>query len=181
MWGGISSAAVEKATGKSWEAWGKALDKDGAASLPHRVIAELVHGKYKVGDWWSQMVTVGYEQARGLRAPHQKADGFSASVSRTLPASMGTVYAAVADARRRAKWLKEAITVTKATPRKSVRITWGDGTKVAVGFWDKTGKSGGRKTQITLQHDKLKNAAAVGKAKKFWAEKLDALGRVLEA
>ena len=68
-WGGIRSEAVQKATGCGWDKWIKALDHEGCASMSHTEIAALVHAKWpKVGDWWSQMVTVGYEQARGLRA-----------------------------------------------------------------------------------------------------------------
>ena len=177
-WGGISSESVEKATGKGWAQWCRVLDKDKAAAMPHREIAELVAEKHGVKPWWSQMVTVGYEQARGLREKHQKADGFSASASRTYPATMAAAFKAVSDARQRGRWLKETLTVTKATPGKSVRITWGDGTKVAVGFY-KAGKRGA-KTQVTFQHDKLKNAAAVAKMKKYWAGRLDALGVLLD-
>jgi hypothetical protein len=179
-WGGVGSDAVAKATGRSWDEWCKVLDKDGAAKLPHKEIAEHVHAKYNVGDWWSQMVTVGYEQARGLRAKHQKADGFSASASRVFSAPMVAVFKAVSDVKQRSRWLPDELTVTKATPGKSVRIAWNDGTRVAVGFYDKTGKGGSKKTQITFQHDKLKNAAAVARTKRFWASRLDALGEVLE-
>ena len=45
----------------------KLLDKDGCKKMPHKQIAEIVHEKYGVGPWWCQMVTVGYEQSRGLR------------------------------------------------------------------------------------------------------------------
>jgi hypothetical protein len=177
-WGGISSDAVARATGKSWDQWCKALDRDNAAAKSHKDIAIHVHEKYGIGEWWSQMVTVGYEQARGLREKHQVAGGYSASVSRTLPVSMAAVFRAVSDAQARRRWLTEELTVTKATPGKSVRILWNDGTRLAVGFWDKSGKSGA-KTQVVFQHEKLKTAAAVGKAKKFWSERLDAMAKAL--
>jgi hypothetical protein len=78
---GISSAAVHKATGRTWEEWLPLLDKTGAKKLPHREIAEVVAGKFAVRPWWSQMVTVGYEQARGLREKHQTAKGYQVSGS----------------------------------------------------------------------------------------------------
>ncbi len=180
-WGGISSGAVEKATGRNWSAWCKALDKDKASKMSHKEIAALVGAKHGVGDWWCQMVTVGYEQAKGLRVKHQVADGFSASVSRTYPVSMKVAYAAVSDARQRTKWLKDELSVTTATPHKSVRIAWNDGTRVAIGFYDKTGKSGTPKTQIAFQHEKLKSADDVTRVKRMWASRLDALGRALGA
>jgi hypothetical protein len=68
---GISSAAVKKATGKDWKQWFTLLDKAGARKMPHKDIACLVYEKHQVSGWWAQMVTVGYEQARGLRQKHQ--------------------------------------------------------------------------------------------------------------
>ena len=80
-YGGISSAAVKKATGKTWREWLALLDKAQADKLPHKDIARWLQEKHRLADWWGQMVTVGYEQARGLRLKHQKPDGFEISVA----------------------------------------------------------------------------------------------------
>ena len=64
---GMSDAAVKAKTGKDWAGWFGALDKAGAANLNHPQIARLLHEKHGVAGWWSQMVTVEYELARGLR------------------------------------------------------------------------------------------------------------------
>lgn len=174
-WGGIGSEAVKRATGKPWSEWIRLLDKDKAAALPHKGIALHIREKYGVGDWWCQMVTVGYEQARGLRVKHQTATGYVANLSRTLPMSMAGAFKAVSDVKQRAKWLSEAVTVTKATPNKTVRMLMPDETRVVVGLWDKTGKSGDAKTQIVFQHEKLKSAAAAKKSKAFWEEAVERL------
>ena len=55
-----------------------------AAHFDDTAMAELLHEKYSVPGWWSQMVTVGYEQARGLRVKHQKKSGFEISATRTI-------------------------------------------------------------------------------------------------
>jgi hypothetical protein len=178
-WNGIGSGAVEKATGKSWAEWFKLLDKDKAAAMPHKEIALHVRAKYGVGDWWCQMVTVGYEQARGLRVKHQTASGYVANLSKTLPVSMAAAFKAVNDARQRAKWLDEAVTITKATPNKSVRMVWPDGSRVAVGIWDKTGKDGTPKAQVVFQHEKLKSVGEVKKSKDFWAKAAERLAGVI--
>lgn len=177
-WGGIGSDAVKKATGRGWEEWGKALDKVKADKLSHKEIAALVADKFGVAPWWSQMVTVGYEQARGLREKHQVKGGWSASVSRTLPVDIKQAFRAVNDAAVRKHWLKDELKITKATPHKSVRIAWHDGTRVAVGLYDKTGK-GGPKTQLAFQHEKLKTAADVARVKKMWGQRLEALENLL--
>ena len=74
---GISADAVRAKTGKGWAEWFAVLDQAGAAKWPHKEIASFLH-EQECGDWWSQMVAVGYEQARGLRVKHQTADGFTA-------------------------------------------------------------------------------------------------------
>src|SRR5437868_148338 len=64
---GMSDASVKKATGCTWNAWVKALDKMGAKEKPHRDIAAMV-ASFGTPNWWTQTVTVGYERIRGLRA-----------------------------------------------------------------------------------------------------------------
>jgi hypothetical protein len=163
----MSNTAVEKATGKTWPQWIKALDAAGCAKMDHKQIVSVVSKKFDVGPWWQQMVTVGYEQARGLRAVHQKVDGYSSSVSKTIAASAKDVFDAWVDESRRRKWMKPAkFTVTTATPHKSIRIKWdADDTRVNVGIYPK----GARKCQVTIEHNKLKDEAWVAWTKKCWA------------
>jgi hypothetical protein len=176
-YGGISSAAVKKATGKTWAQWLPLLDKAGAKKIPHKEIALLLRQKFKVGDWWCQMVTTGYEQARGLRLRHQKPDGFEVSISKTMAAPVDRAFAAWKDAAQREQWLpRTPLTIRKATPHKSIRIRWHDDTVVSVNFWPK----GPLKSQIVPQHGKLSSPEAAEKMKVYWAEKLEALRLFLE-
>src|SRR5262245_2781196 len=64
---GMKDDVISAKTGRTWQQWVRTLDTDGAAAMPHRAIAALVHEKYDVGDWWAQSVTVGYERIKGLR------------------------------------------------------------------------------------------------------------------
>src|SRR5690348_2978016 len=89
---GVGTAAVLRATGRPWSEWLSVLDRAGAGAMAHKDIARLLSRKYGVPDWWSQMVTVGYEQARGLRAAGERADGFAASASRTVQADLARLY-----------------------------------------------------------------------------------------
>jgi hypothetical protein len=175
---GISDDAVEKATGKTWAQWGKLLDKDGCKRMPHKEIAQLVHEKHGVGDWWSQMVTVGYEQLRGLRKPHQMVDGWKCSVSRTVDVPLSRLFQAWSDERIRGKWMgARKLTVRKATANKSMRITCPDQTSLEVNFYSKgTGKS-----QVAVQHSKLKGEAEVARSKKYWAGALEKLKKAVSA
>jgi uncharacterized protein YndB with AHSA1/START domain len=174
---GISDAAIKAKTGCTWERWANALDYAGAHAWPHREIAQYVHDKFKVPDWWSQTVTVGYERIKGLRAIGQRRDGtFEANKSKTFAAPLSRLYRACSDGKTRARWLPGvALTVRTATRNKSMRITWPDQTPVQLGFMGKgTGKS-----QMAVQHGKLADAAAATKMKAFWQERLQALGEVL--
>lgn len=166
---GISSEAVEAKTGRGWDEWLALLDRIGAREMPHKDIATMLHEKYGVPGWWCQMVTVGYEQARGLRSEHEKADGFSASVSRTLAAPLARVFELWSDETRRAQWLGAApMEVRKETLNRSMRISWreadGTQTRVDVNFYEK----GESKCQVALEHDKLPGSAAVDGKKEFW-------------
>ncbi len=176
---GISDAAVLKATGKSWAKWLSILDALGAKTMDHTSIASMVDDNYpEIGGWWGQMVTVGYEQARGLRKPRQQAGGFSASASKTINAPVAEPYAAWIEKRRRNRWLPDSpLEVTKSTPGKSVRARWTiDGTRVDVNLYAKAAG----KCMVQVQHERLPSARAARKMKTFWSARLAELKSQLE-
>lgn len=173
---GMGDAAVKAKTGCGWERWVKALDRVAAHTWPHRHIAEYVHEKYRVPGWWAQTVTVGYERIKGLRAIGQRRDGrFEATKSKVFSVPLGRLYRAFTDTRTRAKWLPGvAVTIRTRTREKYLRITWPDQTSVQLGF---SGK-GVAKSQVQLQHEKLPDQAAATRMKRYWAERLTALGEL---
>ncbi len=176
-YGGVTSAAVEKATGRGWGEWLATLDQAGAEKLPHKDIARFLQQKHGLTGWWSQMVTVGYEQARGLRLKHEKPDGFEISVSRTIAAPVDRAFAAWREAPLREQWLpRTPLTIRKATPHKSIRIVWSDDTLLSVNFWPK----GSLKCQVVPQHSRLASSETAERMKAFWSERLEALGAFLE-
>ena len=63
----MSDDAVKARTGKTWTEWFAILDAAGAGKMTHPQIATYLSTEQAVPDWWSQMVTVTYEKARGLR------------------------------------------------------------------------------------------------------------------
>ena len=175
---GVGTDAVARATGRAWDQWLALLDKAGAVAMPHKAIAAMLADKYGVPPWWSQMVTVGYEQARGLREAHQKSDGFAASASRTLQASLDRVYGAWTDPNLRALWLGAApVEVTRATDGKSMRIAWtAGGSRVDVNFYP----AGEGRSRVQVEHGKLADAQARARQKTFWGGALDRLKAMLE-
>ena len=176
---GISDATVKLRTGKGWREWFSILDHIGGKKKTHRELVIFLNQRYpRLGGWWEQMITVAYEQARGLREAHQQASGFTANVSRTVGAPLARLYRAWTDGSVRGRWLPgKKLAVRKATPMKSLRITWDAGkTTLEVNFLAKgTGKS-----QVAVQHSRLADARAVARSKAFWSERLDALKTSLE-
>lgn len=169
----MSDEAVSAKTGKGWKEWFSLLDKAGAQKMAHRQIAELLSSKHGVPPWWSQMVTVTYEQAKGLREKHERPEGYQISVSRTLATPLATLYKSFANENIRMSWLEEeGLAVRKATANKSMRVTWNDDkTGLEINFYSK----GTKKSQVVVQHNKLANAKAAAKMKTYWAKALDRL------
>ncbi|HVT44316.1 MAG TPA: hypothetical protein VMT00_07990 [Thermoanaerobaculia bacterium] len=174
---GMSDASVRKATGKTWAEWTRALDAVDAASRPHREIADLVHEKFKVPGWWAQTVTVGYERIRGLREIGQRRGGsYEASKSRTFAVPMARLFEAFEKARIRNRWIPDLkLTVRKATPGRSMRISVDDGTSLELWFTEK----GAGKSQVAIQHTKLPSKADAENRKRYWAERFDRLAELL--
>jgi hypothetical protein len=81
----VSDGAVREATGHSREEWFALLDAAQATGWKHRDVASWLVREHQVDPWWSQNITVAYEQARGIRSPGQRQDGtYEASVTRTV-------------------------------------------------------------------------------------------------
>jgi len=89
----ISDDKVKEATGRAWQQWISYLDAHGAADLDHKGIVQLVCDDIHK-NWWGQMVTVGYEQAKGCRVKNQNATGFQINASKTVDATLPKVYQA---------------------------------------------------------------------------------------
>src|SRR5574341_925617 len=174
---GMSDEKLKAKTGCTWDRWVGALDGVKAHQWPHGAIAEYVYDKYKIDGWSAQTVTVGYERIKGLRERGQRRSGeYEATKSRTVPVSLTKLFKAFSQPRLRSQWLSDVtLTVRKATPNKSIRITWADGTSVEGWFTSK----GHSKAQVAVQHRKLQSKEAANRMKQYWAERLEALAELL--
>jgi hypothetical protein len=174
---GLSDESVTKATGRSWSMWVALLDKAGAKKMSHPALTKHIRESYDTPSWWTQMVAVGYERIRGLRAQGQQRSGdWSVSKSKTVGIPLAKLYAAF-NARGRAKWIPGVkLTVRGATPNKSMRLRWEDGSPIDVGFMAK----GDAKSQVALEHRKLASKAEADRMRAFWTERLNALAAMLK-
>ncbi len=172
----MSDAAVRAKTAKTWKEWFGILDRAGARKMYHKEIVAHLATHHKLGPWWQQMVTVAYEQARGLRELYQKPEGFEVSASKTIAAPLRSLFCAWTEQKLSRRWLPAAkFEISKATPNKSVRLKWADATRVSVMFYPK-----GVKSQVTVQHGRLANAAADERTKSYWKGQLNKLATLLE-
>jgi hypothetical protein len=174
---GMSDASVKEKTGRDWVQWVRTLNGEGGAKLSHRERAAIINEKYHVDGWWSQMVTVGYERIKGLRATGQRLDGtYEASKSRTFNVPVDTLYNAWADPSLRKHWLTGAnVNVRSASSPKSMRIGWDDGSVVAVWFTVKSAS----KSVVAVAHSKLPDKQTAEDRKRYWSDRFDALGNLL--
>jgi hypothetical protein len=149
--------------------------------MTHQEIALHLRRTHRVGDWWSQMVTVGYEQGSGRRQKHQMADGYRIGASKTVDLPVKSLYRAWADPVARERWLPGAdLLVRTSTENKSMRITWDASTpkptSLLIAFYSK----GPAKSQVTVEHGKLPSPGAGEKLKRFWTQRLAALSTLLK-
>jgi uncharacterized protein YndB with AHSA1/START domain len=174
----MSDEAVLAKTGKNWKQWFSIIDKAGGRQMTHQEIVKLLTSKHNVGPWWCQMVTATYEQQTGLRANHEKPNGFEISVSRTLSTPVSLLYSSFENEDSRNGWLGEdGLVMRKSTKNKSLRLTWKDGKSIlAINFYPKDKD----KSQVVVQHSKLPNSAAAARMKTYWGKALDQLKAGLE-
>jgi hypothetical protein len=88
----ISDSALRSKTKRTWNEWFSILDEVGAKELTHKDIAYYIYKNYNLSPWWSQMITVTYEQECRLRSRYQRPDGYSLSASKVLNCSTDKAY-----------------------------------------------------------------------------------------
>jgi hypothetical protein len=175
----MSDAVVAGRTGKDWAHWFAALDRAGARRREHRANAQWLKQRHGLSGWWSQMVTVQYERARGLRVTHQTERGFAVAVSTTVATSVSKLYAETVSAARRKRWFPTGSFAPSSKKRnKYFRGSWKKTARLAIGFAAKDAKGG--KAQIALQVSKLASKAEVERERAAWKSALRKLKRGLE-
>jgi hypothetical protein len=174
----ISDESVIKSTGKSWNEWFFIMNKSGAKKMEHKDIAIMLSEKYHVPDWWSQMVTVQYEQEIKGRKKHETTSGYQISKSKTFPFSISKIYNAVQSPSLRKIWLKNPdFVITTSTKNKSIRAKWNDSnTNIEFQFYPKDKL----KTQLVVQLNKLQSASDATKMKTYWVKSFEKLNTFLE-
>lgn len=174
----INDEAVKKSTGKIWKEWYSVLNKAGAKKMEHKEVAKLLYEKHELSGWWSQMVTVQYEQDVKGRKKQEYTESYQISKSKTLQFSASKIFSVIQHLALRKSWFKNPdFAITKSTKNKSVRRKWVDGkTNIEFRIYPKDKI----KTQLVIQHSKISSEKEAEKLKKYWGRNLDNFKNFLE-
>jgi len=167
----ISDEAVKKSTGRIWKDWFTLLNGAAAKKMEHKEIAKLLYEKYGLSGWWSQMVTVQYEQDVKGRKKHETFKGFQISKSITIPFSVNRIFNSVNIISKRKAWLNDPdFKITGSAKNKIIRGKWIDAkSNIEFRFYPKD-KS---KTQLVVQQSKIRTSGEAEKMKKYWVRQLN--------
>lgn len=173
-----SDEAMVKGSGKGHAEWFALLDAWGATAHNHTQIATWLRDGQGVPGWWAQNITVAYERARGLRARHQMADGYSVGATRTVGVGADTALEAFTDPERVSAWLPEAQMTRRPTrAARTARFDWASPpSRVVVSVAPK----GDDKAVVSIAHEKVADAEQAERLKQAWRGWLGDLKAYLE-
>lgn len=169
----ISDDRIVEKTGKSWAQWLKIINSFGGKDLTHKEIAQHL-SELGVSGWYSQMLSVKYEQSIGRRVKGQDSDGtFTKGVGKVVNGELDEVYA---------KWLETVASLNTYNgqdvldTRKSESDKWrywranmADGTRTVVGIHQqKPGKVG-----FAIDQQKCVTKESADQWQDFWREFID--------
>jgi len=173
----IGEDKVKAATGRGWMGWFVILNNMKATELPHKEVAQRLKEKHGAPSWWSQMIAVEYERARGGRKKNERAGGtFAVNVTKVMPVSLAKLFAAATSEKTRKNWFPAgAFEETSKTDNKYWRGKWKTGRKLEFGFYAK----GEGKASITLEIRQIPSEADLEKERAAWKKAVEKLGALV--
>jgi uncharacterized protein YndB with AHSA1/START domain len=196
----VSSEAVKKATGRTWDEWFVILDKEEAQEITHKEIARLLRDKgYIESSWWCQMVANGYEIARGRRVEGETIlAGFEIGIRRTFKISPEQAWELLAKPTGMKIWLGTVSEprlvkgqtyqtadgtkgeVRSVTPGRRLRLTWQPPHWQTPSTIQVSIVSSGKNATIAFHQEKLTSERDREKMRIHWKHVLDELQEVIE-
>ncbi len=89
----ISSETIQKRTGKALEEWAGIINESGLGDAPHKDIASYLYENFDLDGWWSQEITVLFEQSANRRILGQTAgNDFQLGVSKIFNCNARSVW-----------------------------------------------------------------------------------------
>ncbi len=173
-------AAIEQATGRSWDEWVEQLNAQDTSKLTHKELAALVNETLSgmtvdSSAWWAQGITVAYEQHIGKRVPGQLANGlFELAVSKVVARPRDEFFPSVVE------WFEGQHELNGTAPlkmrssetpkRSNWRCDFADGSKFAA-----TVEVNGEKSKLVLSHTDVPTQEEHDAWKAYWREVAEAL------
>ena len=137
--------------------------------------------------WWQQSVTVGYEQARGLRVVGQTSDAdFQIGVQKTLPAPSDVAWALLSGGPGRDAWLGKTASlefrkgqkyrtdeggegeIRSCVPGERVRLTWSHPSLAQTSTLQIYLAPSGDKTSVRFHQERLSSLEEPELMRKHW-------------
>lgn len=195
VYSGVTSEAVKKGTGKSWDEWFEIIDREGGEKMTHKEIVQMLYDEeYIKSGWWCQSVTVGYEYKKGRRILGQTTEGFQVGVQKIFPISKEDLWKLLTSKEGVKTWLGEVsdyslskgykfktkdevegeVTVLKENSHFRMKWklkSWKDYSTLQVRIMPK----GENKASLTFHHEKLKGPKERKLMKSLWTQVLEKL------
>lgn len=175
---GVPDDSMLERTGRRHAEWFALLDEWGATSRGHTEIARWLGSAHGVPGWWTQSITVSYERARGMRARHQMADGYSIGATRSIATTVDAVLQAFTDPATRDAWLPDA--PLRSRPTRAARTARFDWLEPASRLVVTVVERPAGKVAVTATHERIQDASDAARLKAAWRTRLGELKELLE-
>jgi uncharacterized protein YndB with AHSA1/START domain len=194
----MSSEAVKKATGKTWEQWFKELDSFGGAEKGRKAINELLYEKMKVDPWWCATIVVEYEAARKVLERDGYPKGYTICATKAIAAKPQEIFAAFADAQKLGKWFASSPKqefqeggrfsnadgnrgqFKKINPGKAIKFTWESERHAPSEIVEVKLQPAGAKYTVMVTHERIVGREAADGLRAAWGFALESLKLLLE-
>lgn len=173
-----SAESVKKATGKNWDQWVAIIDRFGGKKMSHKEIAaKLYNDKLIKSGWWCQMVTVGYEYAKGRRVVGQTLSvGFEIGVQKMVHLPKKKVWQIINSSAGKKIWQGKAkveLRTKKEEERMRLRfIPPGRKQPTVLQIYLSCPRNEMNKTTVGFHHEKLSGLAERNKMRRHWQKVL---------
>lgn len=192
----VTDEGCKASTGKTLSEWFAAIEAFGPEKGRRDVINWIYNETGRGKDvWWPTTLWVAYEESKGIVKKDGLAEGYNICNTKTIAASVDSIYAAFTEAGKNA-WLGCSTaaegapysdgggntgTWLRLRPGKDVRIAWQTkgvphGTQVDASFTD----NGKGKTLINVMHSRIQTREEADGLRNAWGEALNRLKAELE-
>lgn len=162
----IDDKTIKEKTGKAWDKWRKILDKHKNALETHGQKVQFLKQEYNLTSLLAEKITIRYEKE--LRELYIKMnEEHEISKSKTFECEIDKIYNFIKNLFLSSSFEFFPTQIIEDITNKNIEIVCNDKSHIIAYFYSKNDK-----TQLIVQHAKLKNARMYEDIRKFWMRKL---------